>query len=122
MGIVGFLKHMFAPKGGLTGFLKYCLVPIFLFVGVIEIISIIFRPISLSMRLFGNIFAGESLLHTMGSMGDSWGPVGSFLASIFFPLPFYFMELLIGLLQGMVFALLCAVYIQLATSHDEDDH
>jgi len=119
-GPVEFLKHTFGPKGGLTGFIKYALIPIFLFVGVIEIISIIFRPVSLSMRLFGNVFAGENLLHTMAEMGNAWGTIGSFLARIFLPLPFYFLELLVGLLQGMVFALLCAVYIKLSATHEEE--
>ncbi len=74
----------------------------------------------MSLRLFGNVYAGESLLHVMGDLGKNWGPIGSFLSSIILPLPFYFMELLVGLLQAMVFALLCAVYIQLSTSHDEE--
>ena len=120
VGVIGFIKHTFGPKGGLTGILAALLVPIFLFVGVIELISIAFRPVSLSMRLFGNIYAGESLLHTMGSMLDNAHPVIAFLGSVLLPLPFYFMELLVGVLQAMVFALLCAVYIQLSTSHEED--
>ena len=57
----------------------------------------------------------------MMHMGESWGPVGSFISSVVFPLPFYFLELLVGVLQAMVFALLCAVYIQLSTTHDEHD-
>jgi F-type H+-transporting ATPase subunit a len=120
LGPIGFLKHTFAPKGGLKGFLGIALIPVFLFVGIIEIISIAFRPVTLSLRLFGNVYAGESLLHVMGDLGKNWGPIGSFLSSIILPLPFYFMELLVGLLQAMVFALLCAVYIQLSTSHDEE--
>ncbi len=122
VGVIGFIKHVFAPKGGLKGVMAMCLLPIFLFVGVIELISIAFRPVSLSLRLFGNVFAGESLLHAMGSLGDKMGPVGSFIASIVFPLPFYFLELLVGILQAVVFALLCAVYIQLSTTHDDEHH
>ena len=120
LGPWGFIKHTFAPKGGLTGALGALLVPIFLFVGVIEIISIAFRPVSLSLRLYGNVYAGESLLHAMSALGDKWGPIGSFISSIVLPLPFYFMELLVGVLQAMVFSLLCAVYIQLSTTHDDD--
>jgi F-type H+-transporting ATPase subunit a len=48
--------------------------------------------------------------------------VGSFLGSIALPLPFYFMELLVGLLQAIVFTLLCSVYIQLSTTHDDHGH
>jgi F-type H+-transporting ATPase subunit a len=47
------------------------------------------------------------------------------LASITIPIPFYFLELLVGILQALVFMLLCAVYIQLETSHgdeEEDEH
>lgn len=120
MGIWGFIKHTFAPKGGLKGAILFVLVPIFLFVGVIEIISIVFRPVSLSLRLFGNLFAGESLLHSMAVLGKDWGPVLSFLSKIVLPLPFYFLELLVGVLQATVFTLLCAVYIQLSTSHEEE--
>ena len=121
VGVWGFLVHTFGPKGGLTGFLKWVLVPIFLFVGVIEIISIALRPVSLSLRLFGNVFAGENLLHTMSHMGENWGMIGSFMASVILPLPFYFLEILVGILQAIVFALLCAVYVQLSATHDEEE-
>ena len=121
-GPVQFLKHTFLPKGGVTGFLKLIMIPIFFFVGVIELISIAFRPVSLSLRLFGNIFAGENLMHAMSSMGDKLPPPFSFLLSVALPLPFYFLELLVGLIQAVVFMLLCAVYIQLSTTHDEEEH
>ena len=124
MGLFGFLYHMFGPKGGLKGLMGKILIPMFLFVGVIELISIAFRPASLSLRLFGNVFAGETLLHEMAVLGQGLGAIGSFITSVLFPLPFYFFELLIGLLQATVFALLCAVYIQLSTTHDDhgDEH
>ncbi len=121
VGVMGFLKHTFGPKGGLKGIMATFLLPIFLFVGVIEMVSIAFRPVSLSLRLFGNVFAGESLLHTMMTLGESFGAVGSFIASVVFPLPFYFLELLVGVLQAVVFSLLCAVYIQLSTAHEEHE-
>ena len=119
VGIGGFIKHTFGLPGGIEagGLVRFALGLIFLFVGTIEIISIVFRPVSLSLRLFGNIYAGESLLHAMAVLGEKWGAIGSFLSSIVLPLPFYFMELLVGMLQAVVFALLCAVYIQLVTSH-----
>ena len=78
----------------------------FLAVGVIEVISIAIRPVSLSFRLFGNVFGGESLLH-----------------GTFFAFPFYFLELLIGLVQALVFTLLVSVYIGLVCNHgDEHEH
>ena len=67
-GIIGFLKHTFCPPGGIVGFMRYALIPLFMFVGVIEVVSIALRPVSLSLRLFGNVFAGETLLHEMGGL------------------------------------------------------
>ena len=124
LGFWGTIVHIFGPKGGLQGALKYLLTPIFIFVGIIEVVSIVFRPMSLSLRLLGNIFAGETLLHTMGELGEkiglpSWMAV---ITSVVFPIPFYFMEILVGALQATVFSLLCAVYIKLATTHDEAAH
>lgn len=121
VGVGGFVYHIFGPKGGLKGAMVLFLMPIFFFVGVIEVVSIIFRPVSLSLRLYGNIFAGESLLHAMSSLGDKLPAPFSYLLSIMLPLPFYFLELLVGLLQALVFTLLCSVYIQLSTSHDEEE-
>ena len=124
IGVGGFLKHNFGVKGGLKGAMALALFPIFFFVGIIEIISILFRPVSLSLRLFGNVYAGENLLTTMITLGNTLGlPTWvAYLSSILLPIPFYFLELLVGLLQAFVFTLLCAVYIQLSTSHDEDEH
>lgn len=123
VGIRSFLDHIFGVKGGLTGIMAIILIPVFLFVGVIEVVSIAFRPVSLSLRLFGNIFAGENLLTTMINLGKQLGLPEwvSYIMSVSIPLPFYFLELLVGLLQATVFMLLCAVYIQLSTTHEEGD-
>ncbi len=124
VGVKNFLNHIFGVKGGLTGAMAVVLIPVFLFVGVIEVVSIAFRPVSLSLRLFGNVFAGENLLTTMITLGKNLG-LPEWLAypmSVVIPVPFYFLELLVGLLQAAVFMLLCAVYIQLSTSHDEEEH
>ena len=85
------------------------LIPIFLMVGVIEIVSICFRPVSLSFRLFGNVFGGENLLVSMTGM-----------APYIVPIPFYFYEVLVGVVQALIFTLLVAIYIGLMTNHDED--
>ncbi len=124
LGLWGTIVHIFGPKGGLQGFLKYALMPIFIFVGIIEVVSIVFRPMSLSLRLLGNIFAGETLLVTMGGLGELLGASGfvAWILSVVFPLPFYFMEILVGALQATVFTLLCGVYIKLSTTHDDEDH
>lgn len=121
VGLKNFILHMFAPKGGLGKAMALGLLPIFIFVGIIEVISTAFRPLSLSLRLYGNIYAGETLLHTMSSLGDALPAAFSFLLSVLAPLPFYFLEILVGLLQALVFTLLCAVYIRLSTSHDDEE-
>jgi F-type H+-transporting ATPase subunit a len=112
VGPVGFLKELFAPKGESTGFLKVLLVVVFFAVGCLEIVSILFRPVSLSFRLYGNIFAGENMLETMSRMIPSLGWL--------LPIPFYFMELLVGLVQALVFMLLCAVFTLLICQHEEE--
>ncbi len=121
VGVWGFTKHTFGIKGGLKGGMAIALAPLFVFVGFIEIVSIAFRPVSLSIRLFGNIYSGENLLHTMANLGGIFGLPNwaSFMMSLIIPIPFYFLELLVGLLQALVFTLLCAVYIQLSTTHEE---
>ena len=110
VGPAGFLKELFAPKGESTGFLKVLMIIVFFAAGCLEIISILFRPVSLSFRLYGNIFAGENMLETMSRMipGLGW----------LLPIPFYFMELLVGLVQALVFMLLCAVFTLLICQHE----
>ena len=87
---------------------------IFLAVGVIEVLSILFRPVSLTFRLFGNVFGGESLLHSMFYLVPQLKWI--------LPVPFYFMEVLIGLVQALVFMLLVSVYIGLICNHDDEEH
>jgi F-type H+-transporting ATPase subunit a len=122
-GLKNFLKHLFGVKGGVQGFMAVALMPIFFFVGAIEVVSILIRPVSLSLRLFGNVFAGENLLTTMMSLGTAlhFPDWLASLSSVLLPIPFYFLELLIGILQAFVFTLLCAVYLNLSTSHDEEE-
>lgn len=123
VGVWGFLVHSFGPKGGLKGVMKLIFGILFFFVGLIEMISILVRPVALSLRLFGNVFAGETLLSSMITLGQTLGlsPAFTYLISLIVPIPFYFLELLVGLLQALVFTLLCAVYIQLSTTHDEEE-
>lgn len=115
-GLKGFLAHIFAPKG-VKGFLFWALLPLFLFVGVLEVISVAIRPVALSFRLFGNIYGGEQTLEKLMTL------VPEKLA--FLPaLPFYFMELLVGFVQALVFTLLCAIFLKLICDHgdEHDDH
>ncbi len=111
MAIVGvFMTQIF----GITaiGFFKYAgkffvnpfKDPIGSFIGFLELFSEIAKMISFSFRLFGNIFAGEVLL-----------TIVSFLAPYGAPLPFLFLEIFVGLVQALVFAMLTLVFIQIAT-------
>jgi F-type H+-transporting ATPase subunit a len=108
-GVGGFLRHLFGAKGETTGILKLVMVVVFFMVGWLEVVSILFRPVSLSFRLFGNIYAGESTLEVMSSMV----PFLSWLI----PIPFYFLELLVGVVQALVFTLLTAVFTLLIAQH-----
>ena len=110
VGPLGFLKELFAPKGESSGALRVLLVVVFFAAGCLEVISILFRPVSLSFRLYGNVFAGESMLETMAAI-----PRIGWLVQI----PFYFLELLVGLVQALVFMLLTAVFTLLICQHEE---
>ncbi len=111
-GVGGFLAHIFAPKGQTTGALKVMMIVVFFLVGILEVVSILFRPVSLSFRLFGNVYAGESMLEAMANIV----PALSWLI----PVPFYFLEVLVGLVQALVFMLLTAVFTLLICQHDEN--
>ncbi len=118
-GPKGFLLHLFGPKGDSTGAIKYFMIVVFFAVGILEVISIAFRPISLSFRLYGNIFAGENLLEAMSNMVQhpAWAKA---VFSVVLPVPFYFMELLVGFVQALVFMLLTAVFTMLICLHDDE--
>jgi len=119
-GIWGFILHIFGPKGESQGAVKYAMIVVFFAVGLIEVMSIAFRPISLSFRLFGNIFAGENLLDAMSNtiQHPAWAKA---VFSVLLPVPFYFMELMVGLVQAVVFMLLTAGFTGVICMH-EDAH
>jgi len=98
-----------ADKHETPAAIYYPLFLIFFAVGLLEIISIAFRPVSLSFRLYGNVFGGENLIHAMSGM-QRWG----------LPIPFYFLEVLIGFVQAFVFTLLVSVYIGLIVNHGDE--
>jgi F-type H+-transporting ATPase subunit a len=108
-GVGGFFAHIFLYRGEATGGMKLLLLVMFFLVGFLEVISILIRPVSLTFRLFGNVYAGESLLETMLHKGG-------FLAA----LPFYGLELMVGAIQALVFTLLTAVFTSLMCTHDEE--
>jgi F-type H+-transporting ATPase subunit a len=111
VGPIGMLRELFAPKGDTSGVLRLVMIAVFFVAGLLEVISILFRPVSLSFRLYGNVFAGENMLEAMATLVPGLGWL--------LPVPFYFLELLVGLVQAMVFMLLTAVFTLLICTHEE---
>ena len=97
-GLLKYLKHFSGP----SLFLAPLMVPI-------ELISHLSRPLSLSIRLFSNIFAEEVLIVVIAS-----------IIPYFLPLPFMVLSLFTGALQAFVFVLLACIYISGAVAHEED--
>jgi F-type H+-transporting ATPase subunit a len=82
-----------------------------LFVGILEIISEITKIISLSFRLFGNIYAGEVVMHTVSS-----------IFAFFAPIPFLMLEIIVGFVQAMVFAMLTMVFMSVLMTPHHQEH
>jgi len=102
---------------GFRGRIKHLASPVFLF--PIEVVGEFARIVSLSARLFGNIFAGEVLMAVMVAMANA---VKIAIIPVALPVVFLFLEVLFGSIQALVFALLTAIYITLATAgHDEHE-
>src|SRR5215211_5417173 len=103
---------------GVGGRIRHMADPPFLF--PIELVSELSRIISLSARLFGNVFAGEVLLGVMYAMAAA---IKIAIIPLAFPVVFLFLEVLFGAVQALVFALLTLIYIALAAAEDgHDEH
>ena len=106
--IIGFLKHgfkylsIFVPKGVPT-----LLLPL---ITIIEIISYLSRPVSLSVRLFANMMAGHTMLKVFGSFVISLGLLGGWLP-LSFSVALTGLEILVAFLQAYVFAILTCIYL-----------
>lgn len=85
--------------------------PIMFAVGVIEFVAEFAKVASLSFRLFGNVFAGEVLLASMGA-----------ILPYLLPTPFMFLELFVGVIQAFIFAILTLVYFTVASLDHDEDH
>jgi F-type H+-transporting ATPase subunit a len=114
-GFWGLIKHTFGVKVETN---KYAFVPLlllFIFIGIMESFSILFiRPVALALRLYGNIFGGETML-TMAMSQKS-----VFMA-ILLALPGYFFETVVCLLQAFVFAMLSVAFVgTMCPAHDEE--
>lgn len=109
------VTHYYAIKfNGVAEYLKrfFSFNPIFLFVGILEIVSEFTKIVSLSFRLFGNIYAGEVVIHTITGLF-------AFVA----PIPFLLLESIVALVQALVFSMLTMVFMTiLITPHTEKAH
>jgi F-type H+-transporting ATPase subunit a len=106
--IIGFIKHgikyleLFVPKG-----VPVVLLPLIV---VIEIISYLSRPVSLSVRLFANMMAGHTMLKVFGGFVISLGLLGGWLP-LGFSVALTGLEILVAFLQAYVFAILTCIYL-----------
>jgi F-type H+-transporting ATPase subunit a len=109
--IIGFIKHgikyleLFVPKG-----VPIILLPLII---VIEIISYLSRPVSLSVRLFANMMAGHTMLKVFGGFVISLGLLGGWLP-LSFSVALTGLEILVAFLQAYVFAILTCIYLNVA--------
>ena len=115
-GPIGLVKHIFGVKVEATKWVYPLLLAMFVFVGAMELLSIVFvRPLALAIRLYGNIFAGESLL----ALTMSTKP---FIVGLAISIPFYFFELFVAVVQAFVFAMLTLVFAGTLCSHTDEEH
>lgn len=115
-GFFGFLYHLAgSPKGALGWAMAPLMFPL-------ELITQLARPLTLSMRLFGNILGGDIFVGIFALFGV--GLLSRFHSPVGLPiqLPFMFLGLLAGVMQAMVFTLLTTVYILLSMPHEEEHH
>lgn len=105
LGVLGRLQHFFTNKPWN---------PMNLFIGLIEVLSEFIRIMTLSMRLFGVIYAGEVLIHVIGGLAGNFGWAAT--------LPIYLLEVFFGVIQAYIFVMLTTVYLATATEHAEEIH
>jgi F-type H+-transporting ATPase subunit a len=115
-GPIGLVKHVFGVKVDTTKWLYPLLLLLFIFIGVMETFSILFiRPVALALRLYGNIFGGETML-TMALSQKPW-----YLA-VLVAVPGYFFEVVVCLLQAFVFTMLVVAFVGTLCSHADEEH
>lgn len=103
LGFIGHLKHYFTNQPWK---------PMNFFIGVNEVLGEFIRIMTLSLRLFGVIYAGEVLLHTIGELAGNFGWAAT--------LPIYLLEIFFSVIQAYLFVMLTTVYLSIATAHTED--
>lgn len=105
---LGYLKHLGGPV--------IWLAPAFF---VLETTSLLVRPMSLSIRLYVNIFVDHLLQGIARDLGGPLSSIPGLVGAVVLPVPLYFLGLLVCSVQAFVFALLTVIYIAQATAHEE---
>ncbi len=114
-GVWGLVKHIFGVKMETSKLLYPLFFLLFLFIGMMELLSVLFaRPVALAMRLYGNVFAGESIL-------DMIFHSKSLLFSLVLSSGMYFYETFVCIVQAFVFAMLVVAFVGTLCSHSEED-
>ncbi len=119
-GIKGYLFHL---AGSPKSMVEWCLTPLFF---PLHVVGELIKPVSLSLRLFGNIFGEDTLVATMVLLGAgisySLSGHNPYIPGLPLQFPFYFLGLLSCTIQALVFTLLATVYIALWLPHGHHDH
>ena len=127
LGILGYLDHMAGnprmpeEKGVFKVFLILLFIPIHILLFIIHIIGELVKPVSLSLRLFGNITGEDALLALFVGLGIT--ALSFFKSPVGFPLqvPVMILSLILGTVQAVVFSLLSAIYIAMMIPHESHE-
>lgn len=112
VGLTQFIGFKYLGLSYLTKFFNFKQGPIYTFVGILELVSEFAKILSFAFRLFGNVFAGEVLLAVI-----------AFILPIIAPIPFLGLEIFVGFIQALVFAMLSLVFMGMAThAHGGEEH
>lgn len=116
LGVLGYLDHL---AGQPRDAIMWCMVPLMF---PLHIIGELAKPMSLSLRLFGNITGEDTLIAVFVGMGIAITPFIGGVVGIPLQTPFYFLGLLLSTVQALVFTLLSSIYILLMLPHEEHEH
>ena len=115
-GPLGLIKHIFGVKMESSKLIYPFFFLLFLFIGAMELLSVLFaRPVALAMRLYGNVYAGESILDMIFNAPHLWE---SLLLSAFM----YFYETFVCIVQAFVFAMLVVAFVGTLCTHEDEEH
>ena len=115
LGVGGYFYHLLGRPQDITG---YLLAPLMLPLNLV--LEVLLPPVSLSLRLFGNIFGMDTLIGAMVVLGVAIFAYFGMPGGLPLQLPFLMLEVLLGTVQALIFSLLASVYILSVLPHDEE--